>query len=177
MDDQTLHHFMEDLSPILIGITLIIAAAWVITGIVKAFNQKSILQTRAELYNRLLDKFGSANEFAEYLESDTGRQFVEEITVRSAPPTNKILNSIQRGVILVLAGLGLLVLGNLFDNSLGGDLYIVLVVGGTTGLMLGIGFLISTAITYYLSKSWGLLAVEEKPKEAKRAAGDQSSEQ
>ena len=176
MDDQTLHHFMEDLSPIVIGVVLTLATAWVIAVIVRAFKEKSILQTRAELYNRLLDKFGSANEFVEYLESETGRQFVEEITVQSAAPTNKILGSIQRGVILVLVGFGSLFLGNFFDNTLGGDLYIVLTVGGTIILMLGIGFLISTGIAYRLSKSWGLIGAEAKPKDAKQAVNKQASE-
>jgi len=171
MDDQTLHHFMEDLSPIVIGITLIIAAAWVITVIVKAFKQKSILQTRAELYNRLLDKFGSANEFAEYLESEIGRQFVEEITVQGAAPTSKILSSIQKGVIMTLIGFGMVVLANLF---FGGDLFNVIAVGGTIALMLGIGFLVSTVITYRLSKSWGLMSVQEKPKVVKQAADKQT---
>ena len=58
MDDQTLHHFMQDLFPIVIGVAFTFAAAWVITVVVKAFKEKSILRTRAELYNRLLDKFG-----------------------------------------------------------------------------------------------------------------------
>ncbi len=173
MDDQTLHHFMEDLAPIIIGVVLIIAAAWVITVIVRAFKEKSILRTRAELYNRLLDKFSSGNEFAEYLESETGRRFVEEITVESAAPTSKILSSIQRGVILTLIGFGMVVLANLF---FGGDLFNMAAAGGTVVLMLGVGFLISTVITYRLSKSWGLIGAESKSKEAKQASNNQASE-
>ena len=176
MDDQTLHHFMEDLSPIVIGVVLTLATAWVIAVIVRAFKERSILRTRAELYSRLLDKFSSGSEFAEYLESETGRQFVEEITVQSAAPTSKILGSIQKGIIMVLVGSGLLVLGNIFDNTLGGDLYIVLTVGGTIALMLGIGFLISTGITYRLSKSWGLIGEEAKPKDAKQTVNKPATE-
>ena len=173
MDDQTLHHFMEDLAPIVIGVVFTVATAWVITVIVRAFKEKSILRTRAELYNRLLDKFNSGNEFAEYLESETGRQFVEEITVQTAAPTNKILGSIQKGVIMTLIGFGLIVLANLF---FGGDLFNVIAVGGTIALMLGVGFLISTAITYRLSKSWGLIGAEVKSKVAKQAVNKQPSE-
>ncbi|MBA2737997.1 MAG: hypothetical protein H0U50_14560 [Pyrinomonadaceae bacterium] len=176
MDDQTLHHFMEDLAPIVIGVVVTFAAAWVITAVVKAFKEKSILRTRAELYNRLLDKFGSADGFVEYLESETGRQFVEEITVQGAAPINKILGSIQIGVVMALAGFGSLVLGNLFDKSLGGDLFMVLIVGGTIVLMLGVGFLISTAITYRLSKSWGLIGAEAKSKDAKKTVNTKASE-
>jgi len=31
MDDQILHHFMEDLAPIIIGVVVTFATAWVIT--------------------------------------------------------------------------------------------------------------------------------------------------
>ncbi len=163
---------MQDLSPLVIGVAFTFAAAWIVTAVVKAFKEKSILRTRAELYNRLLDKFGSAAEFVDYLESETGRQFVDEITVQGAAPTGKILGSIQKGVVMMLVGFGLLVLGNLFDKNLGGDLFIALIVGGTIALMLGIGFLISTAVTYRLSKSWGLIGADAKSKDAKQAAGN-----
>ncbi|MCA1636843.1 MAG: hypothetical protein LC768_00645 [Acidobacteria bacterium] len=173
MDDQTLHHFMEDLSPIVIGVVLTLATAWVLTVVVKAFKEKSILRTRAELYSRLLDKFGSGNEFAEYLESETGRQFVEEITVQGAAPTSKILGSIQKGVIMTLIGLGMIVLANVF---FGGDLFNVVATGGTIALMLGVGFLISTFISYHLSKSWGLIGAKVKPKDADQTVKKQTSE-
>ena len=163
---------MEDLAPIVIGVVVTFATAWVITVIIKAFKEKSILRTRAELYNRLLDKFGSGGEFVEYLESETGRQFVEEITVQSAAPTNKILGSIQKGVIMTLIGFGMIVLATLF---FGGDLFNVIAVGGTIALMLGIGFLISTAITYRLSKSWGLIGAQAKLKDEKQTVNNQAS--
>ncbi|MEJ7700331.1 MAG: hypothetical protein WKF71_11895 [Pyrinomonadaceae bacterium] len=105
------------------------------------------------------------------LESETGRQFVEEITVQGAAPTSKILGSIQKGVIMTLIGFGMVFLANLF---FGGDLFNVIAVGGTIALMLGIGFLVSTVITYRLSKSWGLMSVQEKPKVVKQAADKQT---
>jgi hypothetical protein len=62
MDDQTLHHFMEDLAPIVIGVVFTFAAAWVITVVVKAFKEKSILRTRmidASLGFNVIYKAGS----------------------------------------------------------------------------------------------------------------------
>jgi len=173
MDDQTLHHFMQDLITLIFGVSFLFATAWVITVVIKAFKEKSILRTRAELYNRLLDKFSSGNEFAEYLETETGRRFVEEITVQSAAPTNKILGSIQKGVIMTLIGFGMLVLANVF---FGGDLFNVVAAAGTIALMLGVGFLISTAITYRLSKSWGLIGAGAKSKDAKQTVEKKASE-
>lgn len=176
MDDQTLHHFMEDISPIIIGVVLIITSGWVIGTVVRAFRDKANWRTRADLYTRLLDKFGSSTEFVDYLQTETGRQFFEELPVQQTSPMSKILSSIQRGVILLLLGLGLVFLGNLYDNSLGGDLYIILVVSGTVALMVGTGFLISTGISYYLSKRWGLLKVEENPAKDKRETEKRSAE-
>lgn len=172
MEDQTLHHFMQDLSPLVIGVAFTFAAAWVTAAVVRAFKEKAIVRTRAELYNRLLDKFGSAGEFVEYLESETGRQFVEEINVQNAAPTSRILGSIQKGVIMTLIGFGMLVLANVF---FGGDLFNVVAVGGTIALMLGVGFLISTVITYRLSKSWGLIGAETNAKDARQTAANQAA--
>lgn len=156
-----------------IGVSFTFAAAWIITTVIKAFKEKSILRTRAELYNRLLDKFSSGSEFAAYLESETGRQFVEEITVQTAAPTSKILASIQKGVIMTLIGFGMLVLAKIF---FGGELFNVVASAGTIALMIGVGYLISTGVTYYLSKSWGLLGAVAASKDAKRAAEKQASE-
>ena len=176
MDDQTLHHFMQDLAPIVIGVALIFASAWVVGNLVATYREKSSLQTRTDFYNRLLDKFGSASEFVAYLQSETGGKFFEELPVQSAAPTNKILVSIQRGVVLLLVGAGLVFLANIWDNTLGGDLFIVLAIFGTVSLMLGIGYLISTGISYYLSKKWGLLTtIEEKPRQTKSPDESQSA--
>jgi len=170
MEDQTLHHFMQDLTPIVVMVVLIIAIAWIINTVIIALKQRANMRTRSELYSRLLDKFGSSAEFVAYLQSETGQQIFEELTTRSASPRNKILGSIQKGVILALLGAGLVILGNIFGGSLGGDLYIVLTVSGTIALMLGIGFLISSAISYRLSKSWGLLEIEQKAANAAQAS-------
>ena len=67
MEDQTLHHFVSDVAPIIIGVVFITAAAWVISVIVLAFKQRAALHVQADFYNRLLDKFGSASEFVDYL--------------------------------------------------------------------------------------------------------------
>ncbi len=174
MEDQTLHHFMEDMTVILISVSLIVATAWVIGIIVVSFKERANLRTRADLHNRLLEKFDSATEFVDYLKSDSGQNLIDEMTVKNTSVTTKILGSIQKGIILTLVGIGLLILGNIFGSQMGGDLYIVLTVAGTIGIMIGIGFLISTAISYRLSKSLGLLEVFRKPSEASPAVKNES---
>ncbi len=157
-----IHEIFSNLTPLLLGVTMIISIAWVVVNIVQALKQRANLQTKTEIYNRMIDKFGTAPEFISFLQSEEGRAFIEENVTQSNAPAKKILGSIQAGVIFTMLGVGLLTQGNIFGGSLGGDLYIVLTVSGTVGLMVGIGLLISVAISFWLSKSWGLLPAKEK---------------
>ncbi len=131
-----------------------------------SFKEQANLRTQADLYNRLLEKFSTATEFVDYLKSDSGQKLIDEITIKNTSVTAKILSSIQKGIILSLGGAGLLILGNIFGSQMGGDLYMVLTVAGTIGIMIGIGFLISTAISYRISKSLGLLEFVQKPSDS-----------
>ena len=161
-ETRIVHDIASEIVPLVIGVTLIICLMRVVISILKFLKQRANLKSKTDLYNRMIDKFGAAPEFVAYLQSDEGRQFIDENIVQSTSPLSKILLSIQIGVILTLLGIGLLVLGNIFGGSLGGDLYIVLTVSGTVGAMVGIGFLISAGISYKLCKIWGLLTLKEK---------------
>jgi len=165
MNDIIVSEIMNGVTALAFGLAIIICVAWIVTNVVAALRQRTNTRTRAEIYNRLIDKFGTAPEFIDFLKSDAGLQFIEENTAPDSVPLTKILGSIQLGVILVLLGGGLLVIGNIFGGSLGGDLYIILTVSGTVGLTVGVGFLISAGIAYKLCRAWGILApVKEQAK-------------
>jgi hypothetical protein len=161
MNDIIVHEVFSGITSLVLGATVIICITWVVITIVKSLKQRANVQTKTELYSRMIDKFGAAPEFIAFLQSEEGRAFIEENVTQSASPISKILGSIQIGVISALLGIGLLILGSIFGGSLGGDLYIVLTICGTVGLMIGVGLLISSVISYKLSKSWGLLIVKD----------------
>ncbi len=163
MNDLNVNGIMGNLSTMALGMTVIISVAWIVVNFAKGLKQRANTRTRADIYNRLIDKFGSAPEFIDFLKSDAGLSFIEENVVQTAVPLSRILTAIQIGIVLSLLGAGLLITGNIFGGSLGGDLYIVLAVGGVIGLMIGLGFLISAAISYRLCKAWGLFTKSEKP--------------
>lgn len=145
-----------------LGITVIISLAWITVSIIRTLKQRANTRTRADIYNRLIDKFGAAPEFIEFLKSDAGLSFIEENVVQTQSPVKRILNSMQTGIVLALLGAGLLITGNIFGESLGGDLYIVLAVGGIIGLMIGFGLLISAFVSYRLCNAWGIAIKTEK---------------
>jgi len=162
MNDIIVSEILNSITTAVFGVVIIVCAAWIVVTIVTALKGRANTRTRADIYNRLIDKFGTAPELIAFLQSDAGLKFIEENTVQPAEPLGKILASIRIGVVLTLLGAGLLITGNIFGESLGGDLYIVLTVGGIVGLMIGIGLLISAAVSYRLCKTWGILTGNEK---------------
>ena len=159
MDDQTLHHFMEDLMPIVVLVTMTIAAAWVISLIIGAFRHRAHLRAQTDFHNRMMEKFSSAEEFTAYLQSDAGKSFFDNLANEPATPLNKILSSIKIGTILTLLGLGLFILGNTSKTE---DAANALFIISTISFMVGVGFLISSAISYRLAKAWNLISASNQ---------------
>jgi NADH:ubiquinone oxidoreductase subunit K len=154
MEDQTLHHFMQDLLPIVVMPIMVIAGAWVLGLIVAAFRNRARLRAQTEIHTKILDKFSSVEEFTAYLESEAGRSFFENSTNEPAAPLAKILGSIQKGVILTLLGLGFFIVSNVFGTQ---DSWSIFIIIATISIMIGLGFLISSFISYRLAKSWDLI--------------------
>ena len=105
-----------------------------------------------DLHRRMLEKFGSASEFVAFLESDSGRKFLEAISSETQTQASRVFGSIQKGAIFTLIGVvGFCVVA--YDP---GDL-VPLAVPSGIALAVGLGYLISAFATYKLSKQWGLL--------------------
>lgn len=110
-------------------------------------------RSQAEVHNRLIEKFGTSKEFVDFMQTDGGKVFLRPLPVTNpAAPYRKILASISAGVILTMFGIALLVL-----HAVGFDHDEEMLGGGIIILMIGIGFLVAAAISYRLSKAWGIL--------------------
>lgn len=162
MNDIIVSEIINGVTAVFFGVVIIICTAWIVVTVITSLKARANTRTRAEIYNRLIDKFGAAPEFIAFLQSDAGMNFIEENAVSPISPLGKILGSMSVGIVLALLGAGLLVTGNIFGGSLGGDLYIILTVGGVSGLMIGVGLLASAGISYRLCKAWGILTKNEK---------------
>ena len=105
-----------------------------------------------DLQRRMLEKFGSASEFVAFLESDSGRKFLETVSSETQTQAARIFGSIQKGAIFTL--IGIVGFGVVAIDP--GDL-VPLAVPSGIALAVGLGYLISAFATYKLSKQWGLL--------------------
>lgn len=159
MDAITIHELMQGLLPMTIVTSMVFGGAWVLTSIIAAFRHRAQLRNQADFHNKMLEKFGSAGEFAAYLQSEAGQRFFENLGSEPSTPLTNILGSIQKGVILSLLGLGLLMVSRSFTFENGGNAMFVI---GVISLMIGLGFLISSAISYRLAKTWDLISAGNK---------------
>lgn len=148
---------MDDLAPVLALTGFMLIALWIIRALLATRRYNRLITAQTEIQSRLLDKLGGSEEMLRYLESGAGRQLLEAPPVERNRPYGRILGSLQAGVILTLAGAGFLFLRGQFPEE--GDGFVVL---GTLGLALGLGFVASGALAYFLSRSWGLLDAGEQ---------------
>lgn len=129
--------------------TLLGFIVWTIFSTIRRYQTAKL---QAGLQTRLLEKFGSGQELLAYVQSDAGKRFLESLTMEQRSPYGRILGAAQVSVILVLLSFAFLFLRGRVAGAEEGFL-----VFGTLALSLGIGFGLSAALSYYMSKSFGLL--------------------
>jgi hypothetical protein len=119
--------------------------------------RQSKIQTDA--HSKLLDRLTSNEDLLAYIQSPAGRQFLEAAPVPIGPrpqtisaPVNRILWSVQVGVILILVGSGLWYTRGFVIEEVDQ----VLSVLGIFNVFLGAGFVLSALVAYALSKMLGL---------------------
>jgi hypothetical protein len=118
---------------------MIVAIVWL------GMRQKQTrLRIRAEFHKQLLDKFNSGREFAEFLESKGSQRFLEELRSQGTDSKERPL---RFGIVLTMLGLALLGLSWMKKD---------LLIPGVLILALGSGYLISSFVSYRLSKKWTL---------------------
>lgn len=171
MTNEGLKIFMENLLPMSVSVGFLILVGWVIATTVSALRHKMNVRAQMELHNRLLEKFGSASEFTAYLQTPNGERFFENLATERVHPASKILGSIQKGSILTIVGLALLLLSIVYRRVDEGFFLIF----GVLVLALGAGFLISSALSYRLSKAWGLMTDGDARERRKLAASESLS--
>jgi len=152
--------FFHDLSPLLAFIGFLIALTWLIRVFLENRRWSRIFKLQSEVHGKLIDKFSSTQELAAYMETESGKRFLEAAPfATSIEPAQRVPNAVARvltplqiGIVLVLLGIGLLLL-----RHAGPEMETPMLFFGTVVLMPGIGFIISAGITWLLAARLGLM--------------------
>jgi hypothetical protein len=95
----------------------------------------------------VLDKFSSAQDFAQFVQSPAGQRYLAGLSVVVTNPRNTIITSIQTGCVVMFGGMGFLV-GN---GGMGTASFRI----GWVLFLAGAGFLVSAALSYFMAKKVG----------------------
>lgn len=114
---------------------------------------------RVESVNRLIEKFSSAREVIEFLETEQGKKLLEDPLPASDNPKNRVLRFIQFGVVLVFVGIAFF--ANAYHLSAETDINFVRQAmdqrfWGVFALAAGLGLLVVALLVNLLAKKWGL---------------------
>jgi hypothetical protein len=125
--------------------------SWVAWLLFSSIRRYKVAELQAEVQGRLLQRFDSSEALLGYTQSDAGRQFIKNMDIERSTPYGQILRGIQAGIVFIFFGAGMLLLHawNIGDEGA--------LVFGTLALALGLGFGVAAGVSYYLSRSFGLL--------------------
>jgi hypothetical protein len=133
-------------------ITVFSSISWVAWLLFSSIRRYKVAQLQAEMQGRLLQRFDSPDAVLGYAQSDAGRQFIKSLDIERSSPYTQILKGVQVGIVFIFFGAGLL---RLHAWNIGDEGALVF---GTLALALGLGFGVAAAVSYFLSRSFGLLS-------------------
>jgi hypothetical protein len=138
------------------------ALAWVIRTINEQKRWNKLSRTQSEVHNKILDRFGTSAEVLDYIKTPAGTKFLESAPIQlhderpmrqvSNPPFTRAMWSIQIGVVLAVAALGMLLVSGRFDKESAQGFFAL----GVIGFSIGAGFIASAIVSIFLSRRLGL---------------------
>lgn len=114
------------------------------------------MRYKSQLQNKIMEKFTTVQEFNDFIQSEEGNKFLNFLSHSGPSPRQKILSSLSKGVIIIFGGTSLILIRLILPEEMKFFLAIGIVL-----IALGVGFLVSTFISYTLSKKWGIIDGEE----------------
>ena len=144
----------------LIFLTVAGALAWLVRTAIDYRRWGRLAKVQAEAHTKLLDRFTGNDELLAYVQSPAGSRFLKSspISLDGGPRAMgstawRILWSMQAGVVLACAGLGLNYVSRRIEPHHAEPVFMFSVLL----LSIGIGFFGSAALSYVMSKRLGLL--------------------
>jgi hypothetical protein len=150
------------------------AVFWVLKTLIDYRRWYRTSKVQTEVHTKLLDRFTSNEDLMAYMQTPSGRRFLESAplpvegpTKAVAAPLSRILWSLQIGIVLGTGALGLLYVSGRVIEEVSQPLFGV----GVLVLALGTGFVVSAGASYVLSRRLGLLDPPVAPRETTGVTG------
>lgn len=162
-ETRVARQMMEGVSIFAVIATFIAGFVWLIRTLLDHRRWRRVSEIQTSIYNKLLDRFTSHEDLLRYVQSAAGRDFIQSAmapitTGAAAPvaaPVNRILWSLQAGLILFAMGLGV----QIVSSRLHEDVATSVSTMGVLGICAGLGFAASAVVAWIVSRRLGILPV------------------
>jgi len=140
---------------------------WLIKTLVDYRRWLRLTKIQTEAHTKLLDRLTSNDDLMAYIQSPSGRRFLESAPIALdtatpkavSAPVSRILLSLQAGAVLAAGGVGFMYASNHVIPEVAPGLFTI----GVLGIAFGVGFFVSAILAYGLSERLGLLAPPTRP--------------
>ncbi len=146
---------MEGIFIFAIFSTIVSVVVWLIRTLVEQRRWSRLSRVQTEVHGKVLDRLTSNDELLRYIETPAGRRFLESAPIpvdaaarQVSAPVGRILWSIQMGLVVAAAGIGLQWVSSGVDKDAAQPLYAL----GVVALCVGIGFVVSAIVSFILSR-------------------------
>ena len=138
--------------------------AWLLRSAIDYRRWLRAMKIQTDAHTKIVDRLSSNDDLLAYMQSPTGQRFltaslgVPAAAEMAAPqtvgaPFNRILWSVQAGIVLAAAGFGLWIAKNGVIEEVAQPLQVISILA----IALGVGFVASAFASYLLSRQLGLV--------------------
>jgi hypothetical protein len=157
--DAGVEHVVGNVVPAIVMVVLLCTLAWVIRMLVENKRWTRVFALQSEVHGKLIDRFATNQELLGYMETESGKRFLEAAPIVTEAESRRMPNLVSRmiatlqiGLVLTLLGAGLLALRNVVGEA--GTTMLVL---GVVALMPGIGLVLSAGVLWVLGRRLNLM--------------------
>jgi len=159
---RTMAEISENLLVLLIIVTITTGIIWLVRTAIEHRRWQRTMRAQTELNTKLIDRFSTSEELLAYLQSPPGKTLIEPAALPHASPRpmpmnaplSRIFWSLQSGIVVGALGTGLMIVAGNVSNV---EMHESLWGFGIVLLLIGVGFAISAAVSFFLSQRLGLV--------------------
>jgi hypothetical protein len=163
-----LGQIVEPMAVASVFIVLIGVLGWIIRAIMNHRRWLRVSKLQTDMQNKLLERFTSNEEMLAFIQTSAGQRFLESASLAAeqgpralSAPVGRMLWSIQLGIVILVAGVGLEIVSYKLSNY--EDVIAGFQVAGGIVIALGIGFILSALGSFMLSRRLGLMDAPPTP--------------
>ena len=168
-DEQLLNMWRDLMTSLLVFIGFGMAIAvlvWLTRTVIDYRRWSRLARVQTDVHTKILDRFTANDDLLAYIQSPAGSKFLESSPIKldAGPrsvgaPLSRILWSVQGGLVLLAAGIGFGVIGGRVANQAAQPIQAL----GILASALGLGFVGSAAVSFFISRKLGLIEPPPQP--------------